>query len=374
MIKLHPNWPPSVRLMRRMVVVGLALSVMSLFVTLGVVSGFAGTFQEKILAFQPHITVTPLGVASFGAKDLKKFWEEAGLPPEQLKKLEPVLYREALLVNQGTIRGALLKGVESEKNLRLGVALATKMNLSADQKQLRILIPQRGEGGSKLVSLPLGETFETGMYELDEQFVEMNLGQLQKMFGVPASQTSLEIQLEDPFLAEQFAALLENHLPPTFEVQNWMELYRPLLSAFQLEHWFFRIVIGFMTLVAGLNLVGAILISIFHRKREITILKVLGLLPRRIIGIFTLEGLRLGGIGLGVGMLLGVALLAMLKHFARIAIDPEIYFLDHLPVAFPWPEFGWLSVGVLLLVALVARVTAGQALRIPIREGLHGPG
>ncbi|MDZ4225187.1 MAG: hypothetical protein U1D33_04695, partial [bacterium] len=61
-------------------------------------------------------------------------------------------------------------------------------------------------------------------------------------------------------------------------------------------------------------------------------------------------------------------------RYRLIPLDPQVYFLETLPMAWEANTVFIVVFSTLFLVWVVAWFAAKKALSVPIREGLHGPG
>lgn len=355
--------------MHAIVIAGISLSIAALLVMLAVLRGFETEYQKSLLDFNAHVVIPPQEGLDISEEKIR-----STLPKEMIKKVEPFLYRETLLIHDGKIRGVILKGLRSgaSDSLVLGKALAEK--LGENIQQVKLMIPKNRQLTSKDIrTLPVAGTFQTGLYEFDSQFALISLAELQKLFGLSENIYGFEIQLTDAGQAPAIAKKLEENLGPAVLVQHWVELNRPLFEAIRLEKWAFRILLGLMIFVAALNLIAAVLLAIFRKKRMIAILQSLGASPRQILKLFFLHGLRLGVTAVLAGMILGLCVIFLLQTAAKISIDAEVYFLKTLPAALDWGNFFIVAAFGLFLVCILSFIAAGGALRWNLREGLHGP-
>lgn len=361
--------------MHAVVIAGISLSIAALLVMLAVLRGFETEYQKSLLDFNAHVVIPPQEGLEISEEKIR-----AALPPQVLKKIEPFLYREALLIHDGKIRGVILKGLggsfTSFRMTSLGLVLgkALEEKLGGNIQQVKLMIPKSAQLTSKdILKLPVAGTFQTGLYEFDSQFALISLAELQKLFGLSENIYGFEIQLTDAGQAPAIAKKLEENLGPAVLVQHWVELNRPLFEAIRLEKWAFRILLGLMIFVAALNLIAAVLLAIFRKKRMIAILQSLGASPRQILKLFFLHGLRLGVAAVLAGMILGLCVIFLLQTAAKISIDAEVYFLKTLPAALDWGNFFIVAAFGLFLVCILSFIAAGGALRWNLREGLHGP-
>ena len=90
------------------------------------------------------------------------------------------------------------------------------------------------------------------------------------------------------------------------------------------------VVIFFIMIVAAFNIVGTLTMVVAFKTREIGILQAMGLPARGVARVFLTQGAIVGLLGTGLGLVLGLAVASIVDK--RIHINPEIYFIDRLPV------------------------------------------
>ncbi|OGQ48591.1 MAG: hypothetical protein A3H42_04765 [Deltaproteobacteria bacterium RIFCSPLOWO2_02_FULL_46_8] len=371
--------PRSVRIMRGMVLIGITLSVATLVVTLSVTAGFEHDYKKALLDFNAHVILYPSEGKPYSEDMIRKALGEAHLKDVVLLQVSPFLYREALLIHDGVIKGVVLKGIDLPKaggGVVLGEALAEKLNLKKTMDQtVKLLIPEGKEVSAKNTKrLKVSDTFRSGLYEFDSQFVLIDLAQLQDLFHLPRNYFGFELKINRPELAPLVATALEEKLGPEASIQNWIELNGPLFQALELEKWAFKILMGLMVFVSALNLIGIVLLMIFRKRKAIAMLQALGLAPKQVRDLFAGQGFVLGVLGVLLGILAGILFVLSLKYCKWIPLDPQIYFVGNLPVQLEGWTLFIIAIFGLLLVWRISWLAASRLVTVPIREGLHGPG
>lgn len=371
--------PASVKRMQIIVVAGIAIGVAALLMSLSVTQGFERDYKKALLSFNGHILVLPGENLLFSAEEITKEINGMGIDGVQLESIEPYLYREGLLIHKGKIKGVVLKGQRTMDHgpgteIILGNALAEKLGVQKGE-EIRLLLPTHQEISSQNVkTLVVEGTFQSGLYEFDSQFALMDIALLKKYFSLAKDFHGYEIRISDPEKAPLVAEKLEEILGPMVDVQNWVDLNRPLFEALHMERWLFWILMGLLIFAAALNLVGAVLLSILRRQKTTSILRALGAEPKKIRSLFALQGFLLGILGVFLGFLFGGGLIFGISRYHWIPLDPQIYFLETLPISWEAKTVFIVVIATLFLVWMVAWFAAKKALDIPIREGLHGPG
>ncbi|PHN99325.1 hypothetical protein CSC82_34625 [Rhodobacteraceae bacterium 4F10] len=114
--------------------------------------------------------------------------------------------------------------------------------------------------------------------------------------------------------------------------------------------WF---IIGIMVLVAGINMVTALLVLILERVQMVGILKALGSVNWSIRKIFLYNASYLILKGLFWGNLIGLSILLIQKYTKLISLDPETYYVSTMPVDINFLAILLLNIGTLTLCFLM---------------------
>ncbi len=114
-----------------------------------------------------------------------------------------------------------------------------------------------------------------------------------------------------------------------------------------------RLIIIIMIIIAGINMITALLVLILERTQMIGVLKSLGNSNRSIQKIFLYNAAYLIIKGLFWGNLIGVGLLLIQKYFGIITLDPENYYVSKAPVYINLEYILALNIGTLILCLLM---------------------
>jgi lipoprotein-releasing system permease protein len=321
-----------------------------------------------------------------------------------IKGTTTFIYREGLLIAHGTIKGVIVKGIDSEtfrtvnpmtvdlvsgyENLDialeadlnappiiLGRWLAKALGIEdlTEIRTVRLLVPTESlvKGEKNFQELSVVGLFESGLYDYDAQFALMSIPRLRSLFGVPEGRiTGIELKLDNPDKATTMSKWLENHLMGSWRIIPWSELNAEIFRAVKLERITFSIIMGMLIIVASFNIIGVLVLIILVRMHEISVLRSLGMTPRQLSRIFTRGGVVIGMIGVSVGIGLGIILSLMLQRFEIVRIAPEIYFLSRLPIDISPLVCGMIAIFCLAVCWLSSKISAKKLANIPICEGL----
>jgi lipoprotein-releasing system permease protein len=413
---------PATLLMTLISISGVAIGVWALTVVLSVMSGFEADLKHKILGHTAHGMVLSYGEEDFG--DWREIRKKTLAVPG-VTGATPFLYNEVMLSSGQNVTGAILKGVDVAT-----IGTVTDLPASVQDGKLEWLadpraIPAAGRGvpgkdagkdeqraaapgkvlpgviiGRELahalrafvgdqvnVVSPMGDLgpagpqpkarlfrvagiFYSGMYEYDSKFAYIDLAEGQRFFGTE-SVTGLELKVAEVDAARQVMGRVLFALGGwPYRAKDWGELNRSLFSALQMEKVAMAIILGFIVLVATFTIVSTLIMLVLEKRQEIAVLKSMGAGVPSVMKIFVMEGLAIGAIGTLFGLILGLATCLFIDKVG-IPLDPEIYYINNLPVVIDPTQFVLVAVAALVLSYLATLQPATKAARLHPVDGLR---
>jgi lipoprotein-releasing system permease protein len=206
--------------------------------------------------------------------------------------------------------------------------------------------------------------FDTGMYEYDNGYVFVSLPVAQKLAGLNADVTGLEVRTTSRWTAADVSSRLARTLGYPYRTEDWQSQNNSLFQALKLEKLGMTFILTLIIVVAAFNIVGTLTMVVTDKTKEIGILRAMGMPAASIRRIFFAQGFLIGLVGTVLGLLLGVGAAVALDHFKLIPLDPQVYFIDHLPVARQPLDIVVTAVASLLIAALATIYPAVQASRL----------
>ncbi len=374
---------------------GTALGVAALLVTLAVMDGFRTDIQDKILGTQPHIVVIhPLGQRLAYNPSVA---EQLSRIPH-IEGVSPYINAQALLQSDAKVTGILLRGIQpalekgvtrldailadghwedlNEKGIVLGQELAysvgahlgEKMSLIAPQQETSTWIQTPRTRPYKVVGI-----FKSGMYEYDANLAYISLKAAQDLLGFGNDITGYGVRVDNVDKSAKVAREIQKTVNPQLWTRSWQDLNRPLFSAMKLERTVMFIILTLIILVSSFTIISNLLLLTIEKAREIGILQALGASPRQIGKIFLLNGLMLGGSGVGLGLILGTSIAAFLKRFPLIKLPADIYYVDRLPIKLSLHTVESVAVCAFILVLISILYPAAKARQMdPVQAIRYG--
>jgi lipoprotein-releasing system permease protein len=179
----------------------------------------------------------------------------------------------------------------------------------------------------------------------------------------------LEFRVQRPEAAAVIARQIEQQAGMGFATATWMEQQRALFRALRLEKLVTAIFIGLITLVAGLNILVVLSMTVTDRAKDIAVLRSMGSRSRQLRNIFLLQGSTIGAAGTILGLLLGYSFAIIAGKYQLIPLDPQVYAVAYVPFHPSAMDGVWISVvamGISLLATLVPARAAARLLPVEI--------
>ena len=336
---------------------GIMLGVATLIIVMSVMNGFRTELTEKILGFNPHITIKPYSnsITENFYLDLKNKYKKA--------KIVKSLYGEGVIITSNTAKGVLVRGINKNQikeldlfqnniidgeisnfnngriiigkhlAIELGVVVGDKINLmsSTSSPSLFGMVPK--QSSYKIISV-----FSSGLYEYDKNVIFFNLNDSLSFFEKTDDDINLDIYLKDPLNADVYKNEIQEINPGLF-VNSWSDQNKSFLSALKVERNVMFLILTLIIIVAAFNIISGLTILIKNKTKEIAILKALGLSKKSIVKSFFLTGLTIGLTATIAGVILGVTFSIYIEEIRQflssvfnLQIFPEdVYFLDEMP-------------------------------------------
>ena len=153
-------------------------------------------------------------------------------------------------------------------------------------------------------------------------------------------------------------------LGPGYRVETWRELNAPLAFALRLEKVVIFVTVALVIVVAALNIVSNIALTVVEKKRDLGVFTSLGAPPGALLRIYLTLGAVIGVIGTAAGVLVGVGLSVAADRFRLVPLPSDVYLLTHVPFAVHPGEVAVVA-AFALATALAAAAAAGARGRAP---------
>jgi len=181
--------------------------------------------------------------------------------------------------------------------------------LSADE----IMLPQR---------LRVAGIFAIGHQQFDRSIVICTLRRMQDLYGLETQVHRINVKLRPGRNEFRVAKAMDDsgELPAGLRALTWFESNEDFQNVVRFEKYMVVLMVGVIVLVAALATMGALLINVVRKTREIGLLSALGAHPRGVAASFSVQGFVLGILGTAGGFFFGSVFLAFREQIAGVLI------------------------------------------------------
>ncbi|MCF7874226.1 MAG: ABC transporter permease [Candidatus Omnitrophica bacterium] len=171
--------------------------------------------------------------------------------------------------------------------------------------------------------------FETGLYDLDNYYLIADLERVKNLS--PNYHLFLGLRLNKPYAADELAKEISENNPQII-ASTWTSSNQELFATLRLEKIALFIILTLIIIIASFNIFATLTVKVVEKTKDIGVLKSIGFTSRKILSVFTLQGLILGIIGALAGVGLGLGVCHLLEKYPVIKLPQEVFFTEYLPV------------------------------------------
>jgi lipoprotein-releasing system permease protein len=394
----------SVSLIAGIAIFGLSLGVAVLIVVLSVMNGFEEVLRTRILSLTAHATISGVqGRIPNWRPDLGKLEHFPGVAGAA-----PYIEEQGMLIHGDKSSGVLLRGIlpaaesrvvdlkphlasgrlddlaDGKYRVILGAALAAELGVKVGDRV--VLLVALGDV-TPVGVIPRMRAFEVagilsiGMYEYDRRIAIVAMQDAARLLRMGDEVTGIRLKLTDMYAAPQLSQAAARSLGSgeRFEVQDWTNEHANFFRSIAITKRMLFFVLSLMVAVAAFNIVSTMVMVVKSKRRDIAILRTFGSSPGSILTVFIVQGSLIGLLGIGAGVLLGVAvavnLQALVHGLEGIVgfkfLDARVYFMSDLPARVQAADVAQICGFAFVLACLSTLYPAARAARLLPAESLR---
>ncbi len=382
-------------------IICICISVMALITVMSVMNGFDSELRTRILGAVSHATISGVGesirdwpdtvkLASAnphvrGAApyvDLQAFLQGTyGSTGSMVRGIEPAQEPKASEIDKHMVQGRWDSLTPGSWNIILGKELAMQLGVNVGDRVI-VYVPQLRAtpmgAVPKVRGFHVSGVFELGMQQYDAGLALINMSDAEKL-GDLAGPTGIRLRLDDLWNAGTVARELSDQLGQLYRVRTWMQENSNFFSAIAMEKKVMFIILSLIILVAVINLISMLMMLVTDKQADIAILRTLGATPRSIMGMFMVQGLLVGfvgiGFGVGLGSLLSWQLPAIVDWIQNVFhvqfLSPDVYYISNVPSKLDAADVGWVALVTFLFSLLATLYPAWRASRTQPAQALR---
>ena len=222
------------------------------------------------------------------------------------------------------------------------------------------------------ISIPRSMIFTVrGVYELpyisSPPPILLDISAAHRLFLTRNKISGVDLSMDNILQADEVKATLETIKDDLFSsdivLKTWYDLQKPLYDVMNLEKWGAFVVLMIIILVAALNILGSLSMIVLQKKRDVGVLRSLGLTAKQVQAIFIQQGLIIGIIGAFLGAILGLGFSYLQDTFGLLKLS-SAFIIDAYPVDIQWTDVLLIMFGTLGLSVLASWMPALTAAKI----------
>ncbi|WP_324721490.1 ABC transporter permease [Salinimicrobium sp. HB62] len=376
----------------KIAIVAIAIGVIMMLVAFATGIGLQQKIREKMSAFTGHVTISSYDnnnsqVSLMPISTDQDFYPEFEAV-EGIEHVQATAYLGGVIRTETDFEGIIVKGVGTDFNWDYfeDFLIAGQMPDVSGSLNSEVLISSYTanrlglEVGDKAVTYflrdetsrnPLTRAFEiTGIYnsgfqEFDELYMLADIRHVQRINRWESDQVgNFEVFLKDFSQLDEKGREIYENTGSFLDTRTIKQQYYSIFEWLSLFDFNIALIIGIMILVAGINMITALLVLILERTQMIGIMKALGSSDWSIRKIFLYNAGYLILLGLFWGNLIGLGLLFAQKYLKLIPLNPETYYVTEAPVYIGWEYILGVNLGTLLLCMLMLLIPSYIITRI----------
>lgn len=354
-------------------IIGIALSISVLAICIGIANGLGENTVKNLLYFSPHIKVRDnfsiiknyeeeIKKIKSLDKNIKAFPKCSGkgiikYQNFQLKYTDGVLIEgidEEILKNVLNINSKIVSGkidFEEASDILIGKELADILKANVGDT-IKIVSSENREMNFKIKGI-----FFFGFYEYDLNMVIIPFKTAQVLLDVEGA-SEINIKLDNIYKAELVSNKIQKELH--LASKPWTLLNRQLLKGILLEKRVMVILLSLLLIISAF-LVGSLMSSMVrNKKREIGILRALGISKNEIGKIFIFISLILSTLGFLLSLIISGIIILILKKFTFNFVSEVYYIPDKIPFILTIKEYIYISLAS-LVTSLLTSISPSRA-------------
>jgi lipoprotein-releasing system permease protein len=365
-------------------ITAIAIGMVVMLIAIATGIGLQQKIRDKVVAFNGHLMISNFGNNNSQESDGFISLEQDFYP--EFKSVENVSHIQAVATKFGIIRtesdfeAVIVKGVGGDykwdyfedflvegrlpdysnkrnEDVLISKYIANRLQLKlGDNIQTYFLSEDLQK--TRIMPYKIVGIYNSGFQEFDKTYVISDLKHIQRLNKWEGNQAGhFEVFVDDYSKLDDIQDLVYQNTPSEMNTVTVEQKYESVFEWINIFDKNIYGIIGIMILVAGINMITALLVLILERTQMIGVLKALGSSNFSIRKIFLYNASYLIIVGLFWGNIIGLGILLAQKYFKLFPLNPDVYYVSEAPV--------YLSVGYILALNLGTFIMCMVMLLLP---------
>lgn len=368
---------------------GVGIGVMVLIIAMAIMNGTAKEFEKKLFTMNYPLSIYPKIDGMIDENLLKDLESKF---PDLL--FSPYLSSQVMIQSDESMSGGVVFGVDKEKeaainsiykeavkdidtfnkyDIIVGQGIKDELFLYSNQKVTLYFTTVNPSGFSlmpKMKRFVYSGDFKSGLTAYDKAYMYTSIDSLRTILKKNQKYyDGIHIYSENPFKDKE---RIEKELPSFgVGIVGWWQQNGNFFAAMEMEKQALFVVLMLIILIASLNIISSLLMTVMSRRKEIALLLSLGASQKEVKHIFLRLGIIIGYSGIILGILLGFFGIYLLENFDIVSLPADVYGSTKLPLVLDNIDFVSIIAGSMIIVFLSAYYPAKKATQIDVLDVLR---
>ena len=365
-------------------IAAIAIGIIVMMIAIATGLGLQQKIRDKMVSFNGHVTISNFDSNNSDESFIPISTKQDFYP--EFKSVDGISHIQGVATKFGVIRtetdfeGVILKGVgvdykwdyfkeyliegklpeySSKINNQVIISqyIANRLGFKLGDKFNTFFLKKDIEKQPFIRQFTIVGIFNSGMEELDKTYIIGDIKHIQRFNKWESNQVgNFEVFIDDFNVLQEKGMEIYKAVPSTVDTQTVKQKHVAIFEWIGIFDKNIYGIIGIMILVAGINMITALLVLILERTQMIGILKALGSNNWSIRKVFLYNATYLIVLGLIWGNVIGLGLLFAQKYFGLFPLDPSVYYVTQAPVYISLGYVVALNIGTFVLCLLMLLV------------------
>lgn len=361
----------------KIAIIAIAIGVIMMLVSFATGIGLQEKIREKMSAFTGHIAITSFdnnnSEVSIRPVSIHQDFYPEFTSVDGVRHVQATAYKAGVIRTATDFEGIVVKGVGTDYDwsyfedflvagelpdfsgslnaeVLISEYIANRLGFEVGDKVVTYFLREENYERTRLVAFEVKGIYNSGFQEFDELYLIADMRHIQRLNGWENDEVGgFEVFIDDFSKIDQKGQEIYESTSSFLDTRTIKQKYFNIFEWLSLFDFNIALIIGIMILVAGINMITALLVLILERTQMIGILKALGTNDWSIRKVFLYNAGYLIVLGLFWGNLIGLGLLFAQKYLKLIPLNPETYYVTEAPVYIGWEYILAVNVGTLVL-------------------------
>jgi lipoprotein-releasing system permease protein len=365
----------------KIAIIAISLGIVIMMIAISTGIGLQQKIREKLSGFNGHIQITNFD-SNNSEITLEPVSKNQDFYPDfntidQIKNVQVFATKAGIIRTETDFEGIIFKGVSDDydwtffkeylvegnlpcfsedvsNEVLISEEIANRLQLNLGDEFNILFVKEDPSKAPWLRVVKVVGIYNSGFQEFDKSFVIADIRHIQKMNRWSEDEVGgFEVLISNFDEIEAKSEEVYAQTGATLNSQSVIEKYPGIFEWISLFDTNIYLIIVIMILVAGINMITALLVLILERTQMVGILKALGSSNTSIRKVFLYNAGYLILRGLFWGNLIGLTILLIQKYTGVITLNPETYYVNEVPI---YLDFGYillLNIGTFILCLLM---------------------